>query len=189
MLLTRYMRSVIFRRKYLFWLILFGAVFTLILCLVDVPVPAFIIRGYYWVKPENGVYCHYIKSSEKNSLPDISDHTPKEGKSIFFLESSCTSFSNGKITINARQACAVESAARMNPDYEVNLLFASPGNIHIEDTKSDRMIQALMQYSNVNLFHLDMERYFKNSPVENLWSQETMRWSRFALSHTSDVLR
>nr|AIA92015.1 CAZy families GT32 protein [uncultured bacterium] len=47
--------------------------------------------------------------------------------SIFFLETSCNSYINAQLTVSPRQACAVESAALMNPKRMVYLLFASPG--------------------------------------------------------------
>lgn len=80
-----------------------------------------------WVTANN-LICHADNVTE--SLSDISDYPPsKKKKNIFFLETSCTSSEKGKIYLSPRQACAVESAARMNPDMEVYLLFASPGVI------------------------------------------------------------
>lgn len=80
-----------------------------------------------WVTADN-LLCHADNVTE--SLPDISDHPPnKKKRNIFFLETSCTSSDKGKIHLSPRQACAVESAARMNPKMDVYLLFASPGVI------------------------------------------------------------
>ncbi|CAG9767261.1 unnamed protein product [Ceutorhynchus assimilis] len=145
------------------------------------------MKVYYWAKPEKGVFCHYIES--KDSLPDISDASIKEGQAIFFHETSCSSYMKGKISVTARQACAVESTARMNPDREIYLLYASPGNYIFENTESDRFLKELMEYPNINIYHVDMNRYLKGSPVEDLWKKEKMRYSQYAQSHTSDVLR
>lgn len=80
-----------------------------------------------WITAEN-LLCHADDVSE--SLPDISDNPPSNKKrNIFFLETSCTSSEKGKIYLSPRQACSVESAARMNPEMDVYLLFASPGVI------------------------------------------------------------
>ncbi|KAL1497875.1 hypothetical protein ABEB36_008761 [Hypothenemus hampei] len=152
-----------------------------------IPLPGFVMDIYYWINPAKGVFCHYYK--QKDSLPDISEFHPKKGESIFFHETSCTSFINGKIFITARQACAVESAARMNPDHEVYLLYASPGKFVFENSESDRFIQELMKYSNVNIFHVDLSEYFKGSPIEDLWANGKLRQSKYAQSHTSDALR
>ncbi|KAF5306244.1 hypothetical protein FQA39_LY08942 [Lamprigera yunnana] len=95
----------------------------------------------------------------------------------------------GKITITARQACAVESAALMNPDYDVYLLFTSPGLIKLENTESDRILKALLSYNNVHIQHLDYETYTKGTPVENLYKDGKVEASIYARSHASDVLR
>ncbi|ENN76908.1 lactosylceramide 4-alpha-galactosyltransferase isoform X2 [Dendroctonus ponderosae] len=177
------------RKKQLFSAVLITCLITILFLTISIPVPGVVMNLYYWVKPDKGVSCHYIKTDRANSLKDISDTYPKEGRSIFFHETSCNSFRNGKITITARQACAVESAARMNPDYDVYLLYASPGTYKMEDTESDRFLMELLKYRNVRIYHIDMDRYFMNTPVESLWKQQQMKQSRFAQSHTSDVLR
>lgn len=77
---------------------------------------------------DDQLHCYNI--TEEDSLPDISDNPPNHyKKNIFFLETSCSSYNKGKLFIKARQACAVESAARLNPNMDVHLLFASPGII------------------------------------------------------------
>lgn len=187
MLLPRNLRLAKHRKKHLLSLAFLTCLFTIIILTLHIPVPGFVMKVYYWVKPEKGVFCHYVES--KDSLPDISDAAPKEGRSIFFHETSCSSFINGKITITSRQACAVESAARMNPDYDVYLLYASPGKYIFENSESDRFLRELMGYQNVKILHVDMKRYFTDSPVENLWKDGRMMESQYAQSHTSDVLR
>ena len=95
----------------------------------------------------------------------------------------------GKIYITARQACAVESAARLNPNFEVNLLFASPGVFRFENTESDRFLQSLLSYRNVKIHHVDYGRYTKDTPVEGLYEKGQLEVSWYAQSHASDVLR
>lgn len=177
------------RKKQLFSVVLITCLITILLVTASVPVPGVVMKLYYWARPDKGVNCHYMKSDQANSLTDISDMYPKEGRSIFFHETSCNSYRNGKITITARQACAVESAARMNPDHDVYLLYASPGTYKMEDTESDRFLMELLKYRNVRIHHIDMERYFSKTPVETLWKQQQMKQSQFAQAHTSDVLR
>ncbi|KAF2906058.1 hypothetical protein ILUMI_00121, partial [Ignelater luminosus] len=123
------------------------------------------------------------------SLPDISDTGPTKGKSIFFHETSCDSYMNGKITISARQACAVESAARMNPHLDVYLLFASPGQIKNENTTSDRFLKALLTYKSIKIHRINYSRYIKNTPLEDLYESGKLEFSKYSLSHASDILR
>ncbi|XP_050298941.1 lactosylceramide 4-alpha-galactosyltransferase-like [Anthonomus grandis grandis] len=178
-----------YRKKHLMSVIFLTCLFTTLILTIHIPIPGFVMNIYYWIKPDKSVFCHYIRTKEEDNLPDISAAVPKEGQSIFFHETSCNSLINGKITIKARQACAVESAALMNPHHEVYLLYASPGKFLFQNTESDRFLKELLKYPNVNILHLDLEKYFKDSPVENLYAEGIIRQSRFAQSHTSDVLR
>ncbi|CAG9764634.1 unnamed protein product [Ceutorhynchus assimilis] len=138
---------------------------------------------------EDILYCHAIETDQK--LPDISDNAPLNvtKRNIFFLETSCNSHKEGKLTINARQACAVESAARLNPNMDVYLLFASPGIIKDEDSESDRILRVLKLYPNIKILHFNIKRFVQNSPVENLWTTGKIRVSLFPMAHTSDILR
>ncbi|KAL1488370.1 hypothetical protein ABEB36_014847 [Hypothenemus hampei] len=93
-------------------------------------------------------------------LPDITDNPPNlEKRNIFFLETSCHSYEVGKIIINPRQVCAVESAARLNPEMNVYLLFSSPGLILNHGTRSDKLLEILVKYQNIQILHFDMARY------------------------------
>lgn len=77
----------------------------------------------------------------------------------------------------------------MNPNFDVYLLYVSPGQILFEDTESDRILKALMSYTNVKILHLDYEKYTKGTPVEELYQKGSIESSYYALSHASDVLR
>lgn len=141
---------------------------------------------YYLLNPEKSISCY---RSQANSLQDISEVKPTPGRSIFFHETSCSSYRNGKIVINSRQACAVESAALTNPNYDVFLLYTSPGLIKFENTQSDRYLHALLSYKNVRILHLDYSKYTNNTPLEDLYKYGKIESSSFPQSHASDVLR
>lgn len=134
----------------------------------------------------NNLACY---SAQGDKLPDISEVSPRKGKSIFFHETSCKSLEKGKITITSRQACAVESAAIMNPNLDVYLLYTSPGIIKFGGNESDLFLRALLNYKNVKILHLDFEKYINNTPVENLWMSENIQSSSYSVSHASDILR
>ncbi|RZC35541.1 lactosylceramide 4-alpha-galactosyltransferase, partial [Asbolus verrucosus] len=135
--------------------------------------------------PVNSIQCHLFKTK---TLPDISREDVPE-KSIFFHETSCSSDLSGKIVISSRQACSVESAAKLNPNFGVYLLYLSPGTLKFEGSESDRFLQALLTYRNVKIRHLDFETYVENSPVERLFKEGKIERSEYAISHVSDVLR
>lgn len=172
------------RKKFLNLVLCLGILLiTLILLTNPRSVPA---RIYHYLYPQESINCY---RQQRDSLPEISDIHPKKGNSIFFHETSCTSFFNNKISISARQACAVESAAKMNPNMEVYLLFTSPGNFNFVGDESDRMLQALLMYENIRIMHLDFEKYIKDTPLEELYKTGMIENSDFARSHASDVLR
>ncbi|XP_023016806.1 lactosylceramide 4-alpha-galactosyltransferase isoform X3 [Leptinotarsa decemlineata] len=144
------------------------------------------MKMYRYFYPVDSIYCYRLKME---SLSDISSINPKKDKSIFFHETSCKSFIKGKISIEARQACAVESAAKMNPNFDVYLLFTSPGILHFDGDESDRFLKALLSYKNVKMMHLDYEKYVEGTPVEHLYKSGIIEDSDYAMSHASDVLR
>ncbi|XP_028140196.1 lactosylceramide 4-alpha-galactosyltransferase [Diabrotica virgifera virgifera] len=138
-------------------------------------------------QPRDNISCYRRKDME--SLPDISTVEPRKGKSIFFHETSCNSAAKEKILITAREGCAVESAAKANPNFDVYLLYTSPGVFRFEGDESDEILKALMSYKNVKIMHLDYEKYTNGTPVEELYKSGRLEGSKFVVSHASDVLR
>ena len=88
--------------------------------------------------------------------------------------------------LNARQACAVESAAKMNPNMNVYLLFVSPSKI---SNQSREMFHQLQSYSNVRIRHIKPEEYVKNTPLDLWYRSGVLKKSRWPRSHMSDILR
>lgn len=174
----------IYRKKFVHVLLCLG-ILTITVVFMSKPhyVPT---KIYHYLYPKESINCYRIK---RDSLPEISDANPQKGNSIFFHETSCDSFFNNKITISTRQACAVESAAKMNPGMEVYLLFTSPGNFKFNGDESDRLLQTLLSFKNVRIMHLDFEKYIQGTPLEELYQTGMIENSDFARSHASDVLR
>lgn len=178
---------------YLISLIKYSKLKTFILAIITIFITLSIVysspKTYRQIKLllANDIYCYRVQSTP--SLPDILDDDPPKGKSIFFHETSCTSKENDRITITARQACAVESAARLNPNFRIYLLFTSPGAIKSENTRNDRILKQLMMYNNVRMKHLNFQRYLNGSPIEELYDSLKIEASFYAKSHASDVLR
>ncbi|KAF7269657.1 hypothetical protein GWI33_017308, partial [Rhynchophorus ferrugineus] len=132
--------------------------------------------------------CHFLDTYD--SLPNIQDTNIAEETSIFFVETSCNSYDNGHLTIHPRQAYAVESAALTNPERTVYLLYLSPGTFSSSaGTESSRIIKELQHYPNIKFLHVSMDRFVKSSPVNDLWKSRKIHTGKYALSHTSDVLR
>jgi lactosylceramide 4-alpha-galactosyltransferase len=137
----------------------------------------------------NGISCYDDEAS--NTIDEITSSTslpPSKGKSIFFHETSCGSSSQGGIILTARQACAVESAAKMNPDLEVYLLFTAPINLG-NSTVKNKVVTQLLSYPNIHVRHLHFEKYFMGSPLEEWYKGGALKASRWPRSHASDALR
>ncbi|XP_074094401.1 lactosylceramide 4-alpha-galactosyltransferase isoform X2 [Cotesia typhae] len=104
------------------------------------------------------------------------------GKNIFFHETSC--FDQG-IVLNGRQACAVESAAKMNPGMNIYLLVLS--NMDFSNSSKD-LIKHLKSYKNIHIKRIFMEEYVKDTPIEEWWASNVLKSSRWPRSHMSDIL-
>lgn len=158
------------------------------LCNLNFPKPIVVYQTYYGViKPVDQLYCHFLNTWD--TLSEIKDSDVTKDNSIFFFESTCSSYTNGKIFIKARQACAVESAALMNPNKTIYLLYASPGKFYDDKSESDRLIQNLWSYPNIKILHFNLEKFIRGTPVEKLWKNGEIQKSPFAVSHISDMLR
>ncbi|KAF3426284.1 hypothetical protein E2986_07236 [Frieseomelitta varia] len=133
----------------------------------------------------NDITC-YEEESASNGLPDFDPELdkPTTDRNIFFHETSC--FDEDGLVLNARQACAVESAAKMNPNMNVYLLFVSPSKI---SNQSREMFHQLQSYSNVRIRHIKPEEYVKNTPLDLWYRSGVLKKSRWPRSHMSDILR
>jgi hypothetical protein len=108
---------------------------------------------------------------------------------IFFHETS------GKAQLNLQQCCAVESAAKHNPDRPVQLFLRpeSTGCYSSSDgsqsTYRPAWLEILSQYPNVAAILVNEDRYFAGSPLQD-WYQNG-RWlkSPHQVAHLSDYIR
>lgn len=107
---------------------------------------------------------------------------PVPGRSIFFHETRChlpkrrrqrpgqsPEMQYNMLQLTARQACAIESAALHNPNFQVFVLFASPTYRHHGNGSQQRtqpLIDAILSYKNVQLRQLNLWRYAQGTPIE-----------------------
>lgn len=154
---------------------------------------ATIVTFTYWSNVEYRLNAK--KCFQKNNLlwdidllEDImeSNRKPQLGKSIFFHETSC---SEGLVKLNARQACAIESAAKTNPTWDVFLLFASPSGFSNNSVGKEPIIAALESYSNIYMRNVNLWSYASETPLNQWIFDEHLFYSKFINSHASDFLR
>lgn len=124
----------------------------------------------------NNITCYDL--TEGNSLPDSFEVINSEDKNIFFVETSCEG------GLNSRQACAVESAARRNPEWQINLVFAGPVSAH---KLNDSVLTNLVAMYNVKVSRALLSKLVKDTST--LEVKELLQESKFRVSHASDVYR
>ncbi|XP_058789629.1 lactosylceramide 4-alpha-galactosyltransferase-like [Phymastichus coffea] len=120
------------------------------------------------------------------------------GRNIFFHETSCFAGegddgagagaeAEAEAELNCRQACAVESAARLNPGMSVNLLFLSAAG---PSNRTAGLVDQLLRYGNVRVMRLLVAEYLRDTPLERWFAEgRVLRTSYWPRSHMSDVLR
>lgn len=124
----------------------------------------------------------YFEKKHPNTLLELD---PKEvaKNSIFFIETSCNH--QYGIRLNLRQGCAVESAAKLNPNLQIYVLFVAPGVMNNESF----VINRLKGFKNVNLRYINFVKYAHKSPLQDFVASNKIFTSRWPVSHTSDLLR
>ncbi|XP_063977475.1 lactosylceramide 4-alpha-galactosyltransferase-like [Diachasmimorpha longicaudata] len=141
----------------------------------------------FFIAPPEDISC-YTEVSTPESVQTLLTTDVRSAlngsNNIFFHETSC--FGDEGITLTARQACAVESAAKINPQMQVYLLLLSHSNF---STATRETIRVLSAYKNIKIRRIVMEEYVKNTPLEEWWLSGILRTSKWPRSHMSDILR
>lgn len=118
----------------------------------------------------------------RKSFSDI----PREyltNQTIYFLETHNSS----EHELTARQACAIESAAYMNPNTKIFVLFLSPSN-HIK-LKNWSQFREILEYKNVHLRFFHLRDIIKDTIVEKWINSSAVQKSKWKVLHLSDTLR
>lgn len=94
----------------------------------------------------------------------LAKYKPPPGRTIFFHETKLH-LPNSKYLINftERQACAIESAALHNPNFQVFVLFAWPE----VNPRSDPIIDAILSYNNVHFRRVDLMNMAEGTLIED----------------------
>ncbi|XP_030384136.1 lactosylceramide 4-alpha-galactosyltransferase [Scaptodrosophila lebanonensis] len=141
---------------------------------------------------------HSENEGEAESLGDIllTEPMPTPGKSIFFHETSCHQlelekgkWQMGKLKLTPRQACAIESAALHNPNFQVFVLFASPTYLVWKNHSVMPLIDAILSYKNVNIRRVNLWSYAAGTPIDEWVKDGQLFRSSYVISHISDFLR
>jgi hypothetical protein len=111
---------------------------------------------------------------------------------IFFHETS------GLSELSLRQCCAVESAARHNPDRNIQLFLGSSDNCgdginrsfhKIFSSQFSSWLKVLSRYTNLSVVYLNEDYYFSRTPFQDWDSKGEWRKSLFKMGHLSDFIQ
>ncbi|GFU96168.1 lactosylceramide 4-alpha-galactosyltransferase [Trichonephila clavipes] len=102
-----------------------------------------------------------------------------EENTIFFIESSDSHH------LNARQACAIESAAMHHPDRQVAVLMTSPEPLDLKNNFTG----PISLLKNVKLLRVDFGQLMFDTPLWHWYIKEKWKRSPFKVLHISDALR
>uniref|UniRef100_A0A0P5PKM6 Lactosylceramide n=1 Tax=Daphnia magna TaxID=35525 RepID=A0A0P5PKM6_9CRUS len=104
---------------------------------------------------------------------------------------------SGTNELNFRQCCAVESAAKNNPDRPVHLFLRPlfiPCHEHLSNHPSDLFhkplwLDILSNYPNVEAILLNEEHYFAGTPLQSWYDAGKWRKTRHETVHFADYIR
>lgn len=112
------------------------------------------------------------------------DEMTVENSSIFFLETSSVLKQKKFKFLNSRQVCSIESAARINPNTNVYVIF-----VDVVDIASSKFIDGLKQLENVHVVGLNSKSFGDGTPFENFTRNQKLLKSKFPEVHASDFFR
>ena len=110
--------------------------------------------------------------------PDNIIEADSRNNRIFFHETS------GKNWLNTRQTCAVESAAKENPERPVQLFLLAD---RVND--SSPFVKVLSHYLNIQVLLINPSDYFRGTILEDWYRKGEWRTSQFHIEHFSDYIR
>ncbi|XP_055298368.1 lactosylceramide 4-alpha-galactosyltransferase-like [Sitodiplosis mosellana] len=122
------------------------------------------------------------------SLEDIMKSPPKHARTIFFHHTTCARDKNGTVTFTARQACSIESAAKLNINQDVFVLFAAQVG-SLSNNPTSPIFKALTSYPNIYLRSVNWYNYAIHTPAQEWVKRDIILTSPYYVAHLSDFIR
>lgn len=109
--------------------------------------------------------CHIPSKSNVHSIFESFGSSVHSNKAATSDTSTLNTLPIGAsiIRLNPRQACAVESAALHNPNFDIFVLFASAA--YSDNTTSQPLLDAVLSYSNVHMRKVNLWSYAADTPI------------------------
>ena len=125
---------------------------------------------------------HILSENEKKF--QILNENEVANSSIFFIETSGVVNKNRLGSLNSRQVCSLESAARMNPNTTVYVIF-----VDVDDLVPSKFIDGLRQLENVRIVGINSKSFGDGTPFEEFTKNQKYLDSTYPREHTSDYFR
>lgn len=114
-------------------------------------------------------------------------HKSESWRQIFFIETSQPD--GGFLEINERQACAIESAAKLHIDYNVYVLFVGPMAIDPKRKSTGLFLNLKKNYNNIFLTSINVANFTKETPLESFFKERKLKRTSYFMVYLADILR
>ncbi|KAG5671304.1 hypothetical protein PVAND_001509 [Polypedilum vanderplanki] len=131
-----------------------------------------------------------IKKIQLKNLKDPKIE-PKNDKNLFYIDTyrMLSNYSMKKsLKIGKRQACAIESGARLNPNLNVFVMYMANQSHQQQYLTVTPILEAVMTYSNVKFVTVEHASFIKDTPLEEFFINQLPQ-SQYPIEHASDAYR
>lgn len=126
------------------------------------------------------------KYANKNpTLNGLHDQKP----AIFFIDTTNFGRDVLNVSLKERASCAIESAARLNPNHQIIILFAFLKPFILEISSKNTLMVALSKYPNIIFKRIDIKNYIRHTQLNEWFKHDPLSGSLHQVSHLSDILR
>ncbi|XP_065342174.1 lactosylceramide 4-alpha-galactosyltransferase-like [Cloeon dipterum] len=139
-----------------------------------------------WLSSRTKYFCEdTVTASKMIHLEDaieVLDKRDQSRRAYYMIDSSRQG------VVYGRQACAVESLAKNNPDADVYLLVLyPPRDLRVQTNEQLDMVKR--RYPNIQMLSVKMEKLIEGSILEEWYARGELNKSSYPVEHTSDLIR
>lgn len=127
---------------------------------------------------------YFVNEFNKTSgLQNILNQNLSGKKNIFFV---VTSFSNTKdeVSLEKRDKCSIESAALLNPNAQIHVIFITSSTLISSDTR-----ELGAAYKNIAFHRTEISEFSLDTPIEDWIKSGALYNSKFLIQNISNLMR
>lgn len=153
---------------------------------------SFFVTKYFQDRHDDNIYYDKAKSTATNCsiphdfipIPSMFKNPPSGEHNIFFVET--WRMCNKMAHLTPRAACAIESAAHVNPLWDIYIFFM---DVIGYDEASAALINKLLKYPNIHIIGISIEELGEDTSLHQWILEKHYEKSKFLVSHISDLVR